>query len=158
MVSARQPTNLEIMGTFEGSVRQILLQLALPSLAGTCWVWVDHLLPVQEALAERRASPNLRHRRSSSKGRSLARKTQGFELACQTPAPTQLPPTLPHSAKPEIAPAGNHSHFITPVLNPKALGSGLVGTDRKEVGELKNGGPSSSLTASTLLFSYIKVK
>lgn len=66
-------------------------------------------------------------------------------LSAGLPPPTQ-PPSSPtpgfnnsHSAKPETAPAGNHSHFITPVLNPKNLGSELVGTDR-EVEGLKNVG------------------
>lgn len=66
------------MGTFEGSVRQIFLQLALPSLAGTCWVWVDHLLSLQEALAEGRARQNLRHRESTSKGGPLQERDMAF--------------------------------------------------------------------------------
>lgn len=36
MISLRQPANLVIMGTFEGSVSQSLLQLSLPLLASTC--------------------------------------------------------------------------------------------------------------------------
>ena len=93
-----------ITGTSEGSVRQIL-QLALPALAGTCWVWVDHLLPVQEALAERkkkkealaegRARQNLRQRKSSSKGGPSQERHTGFSWLASPPAPAQ-PPSTPN--------------------------------------------------------------
>lgn len=130
-----------ITGTSEGSVKQTLLHLALPLLAGTGWIWVGHLLPV-----EGRTSGT----EKAQVREGLARKRDGFQLACH-PSPNlpQPPPQALHShpAKPETAPAGKHSHFVTPV-NSKNLESELAGTDR-EVEGLKNGGPLSSLIVST---------
>lgn len=101
-------------------------------------------LPVQEALAEGSARQNLRHTKSSSMAAPRKKDIWASAgLPVLHPYPTSLKPQPyalnSYSAKPEIAPAGNHSHFITPVLNPKALGSELIGTDRKEVDGLKNG-------------------